>query len=164
MSGSVWANHDNLLTTVLYFIGKLCKLKGTNTTLYSSFVGLVHLKSYGRMDQQEIDIKATNTPFFCMGIGYTLRSKSLTWNIYADGYELTHYLRNIISFDRIYGFDRLQSRITWFFHWFWWWVGDAVFTSAGPLKATNVNTALTFISMISLYTNVKSMEKHVLSQ
>ena len=30
----------------------------------------------------------------------------------ADGYELTHYLRNIISFDCIYGFDRLQSRIT----------------------------------------------------
>ncbi len=53
----------------------------------------------------------------------------------ADGYELTHYLRNIISFDCIYGFDRLQSRITWFFHWFWWLVGDTVFTRAGPLNS-----------------------------
>ncbi len=30
-------------------------------------------------------------------------------------YEPTHHLKNIISFDIIYGFDRLQSRITSFF-------------------------------------------------
>ncbi len=35
----------------------------------------------------------------------------------------------------MYGFDRLQSRITSFFHRFWWLVGDAVFTYAGPLKS-----------------------------
>ena len=28
----------------------------------------------------------------------------------ADGYEPTHHLKNIISFDCIYGFDRLKSR------------------------------------------------------
>ena len=49
---------------------------------------------------------------------------------------LTPYLRNIVSFDWIYGFDRLQSRITWFFDWFWWLVGDAVFTRAGPLNGS----------------------------
>ncbi len=31
-------------------------------------------------------------------------------------YELTHHLRNTISFDCTYGFDRLQSRITSLFH------------------------------------------------
>ncbi len=34
----------------------------------------------------------------------------------------------------IYGFDRLQSRIASFFHWFWWLVGNAVFRYAGPLN------------------------------
>ncbi len=52
----------------------------------------------------------------------------------ADSYELSHHLRNTISFDGIYGFDRLQSRTTSLFHWFWWLVGDKVFTYADPLK------------------------------
>ena len=34
----------------------------------------------------------------------------------ADGDEPTNHLKNIISFDRMYGLDRLQSRITSFFH------------------------------------------------
>ena len=43
------------------------------------------------------------------------------------------WLHNIL-----YGFDRLLSRITSFFHWFWWLVGDAVFTYAGPLKRLKI--------------------------
>ncbi len=58
----------------------------------------------------------------------------------ADGHEPTYHLKNIISFDFIYGFDRLQSIITSFFHWFWWLVGDAVFTYAGPLKINMQDT------------------------
>ena len=33
----------------------------------------------------------------------------------------------------MYGFDRLQLRISSLFYWFWWLVEDAVFTYAGPL-------------------------------
>ena len=59
----------------------------------------------------------------------------------ADDYELTHYLRNIISFDCRYGFNRLQSIIkttTSFFHWFWWLGRNAVFTYAGPLNSVSL--------------------------
>ncbi len=58
-------------------------------------------------------------------------SRSL-WRFSSN--ESAHNLRNIISFDCIYGFDRLQSRIASLFHWFWWLVGDAVFTYAGTLN------------------------------
>ena len=34
----------------------------------------------------------------------------------ADGFEPTHHLQNIISFDCIYGFDRLKSRKNALFH------------------------------------------------
>ena len=57
------------------------------------------------------------------------------WIFYQPSlYEPTHHLKHIISFNRIYGFDRLLSRITSFFHWFWWLVGNAIFRYAGPLK------------------------------
>ncbi len=61
----------------------------------------------------------------------------------------THHLKNIISFDCIYGFDRLASRITSFFHWFWWVVGNAVFTYAGPLNTILFYSILSLIDYLS---------------
>ena len=51
---------------------------------------------------------------------------------------LAHYIQDIISFVSIYGFDRLQSRITLLFRWFWSLLVVSLFHYAGPLKVFKV--------------------------